>query len=533
MLEPIQHHSLWGQVFEIAVKRGVLAALLGSKLGKPADLGLEPWKAKDAGDVFGALARELGEVDPNVKARTRETARHLFELGMGLGQTALREYLKRLKGEPEDYAIRALWCPLQLPRLEGDFDAETQAARAEFQAAFGLDGPLDPALTHKGFPVRADFLLWLEPQYASLDRQLLCLEFSLNGLPPTADYTEPDAHLEELLRYAWHMDTRSVFSSVCAEVSGEQFRLSPRLKQHLPAFTGRDKPLYKLCQAASYVCTTLRWFKTKGLDDRPCNARALSITQNGFESLSARFCLTPNEADPKVGLMRSLGHAYRKAEKVPEGDEAALEDHIRSAFDSIRKALPKAMRGPLAEMREVPAPGKSVAFIFSETVEGFFNPMQELPWQEAQDQMDADEALERFFRQAPKPAVTAALALSGYGGGGYTMEGFLPRKPGARRRRLEALLPLGLPVVVFESPYRLLKLLEEIGAWMPARQVCVARELTKMNEECRWGTAAELQALFAARFAGRRLKGEIVLVIAPADGGEAVQSERGSGISDQ
>ena len=132
-----------------------------------------------------------------------------------------------------------------------------------------------------------------------------------------------------------------------------------------------------------------------------------------------------------------------------------------------------------------------------------------------------------YLTVIPGPsAVTAALALSGYGGGGYAMEGFLPRKPGARRRRLEALLPLGLPVVVFESPYRLLKLLEEIGAWMPARQVCVARELTKLNEECRWGTAAELQALFAARFAGRRLKGEIVLVIAPADGGEAVDSDQ-------
>ncbi|MCA1808856.1 MAG: 16S rRNA (cytidine(1402)-2'-O)-methyltransferase [Lentisphaerae bacterium] len=83
----------------------------------------------------------------------------------------------------------------------------------------------------------------------------------------------------------------------------------------------------------------------------------------------------------------------------------------------------------------------------------------------------------------PGPSsVTAALALSGFGGGGYVMQGFLPRKPGARRRQLEAALALEMPVVVFESPYRLLKLLEDLEALAPARLVCAARELTKLNE---------------------------------------------------
>lgn len=410
MPDSLEQYSLWGQVFEIAVKRGVLVALLGSGLGKPADLRLQPWKAMDTGDVYGALAQALGEVDPNLKARTRETARHLFELGMGLGQTVLREYLRRLKSGPENYAIRALWCPFQLPRLKGDFDAETQAALAEFQSAFGLPGPPDPALSLKGFPVRADFLLWLEPEYTSLDRQLLCLEFSLNGLPPTADYTEPDAHLEDLLHYAWHMDSRSVFSSVCAEVSGEGFRLSPRITEYLSAFTGRDKPLYKLCQASSYACTVMRWLKAKGFADRPFNVRALSITQNGFESLAARFTFKASEEDPRVELMRSLGRAYRNAKKTPESDEEALVDQVRFAFNAIRKALPKAMRGPLADMREMPTPGKSVAFDFTEAVEDFFNPMKALAWEDAQAQMDLTEPLEQFFKQDPKAAVTAALA---------------------------------------------------------------------------------------------------------------------------
>ncbi len=122
-----------------------------------------------------------------------------------------------------------------------------------------------------------------------------------------------------------------------------------------------------------------------------------------------------------------------------------------------------------------------------------------------------------YITVIPGPsAVTAALALSGFGGGGYVMEGFLPRKAGARRRRLETLLALDLPVVLFESPYRLLPLLEELRELLPARPMCLARELTKLNEECRRGTAGELLEQLAERFAGRRLKGEMALVIAPA-----------------
>ena len=126
MLDKLQQYSLWGQAFEIAVKRGVLLALLASDIRKPEKLGLEPWMDFGTADVYGVLARELREVDPNLKARSRETVRHLFQLGMGLGQTAMREYLRNLKEGAEDYTIRALWCPLQLPRVSADFDRETE-----------------------------------------------------------------------------------------------------------------------------------------------------------------------------------------------------------------------------------------------------------------------------------------------------------------------------------------------------------------------------------------------------------------------
>jgi hypothetical protein len=408
-----QRPSLWGQVFEIAVKRGVLTALLGSPLANTDDLkslGLTPWQQLDLAHVYHQLAKELKETDDNLKTRSRETARHLFELGMGLGQTAMREYLNRLT-HAEDYSIKALWCPLQLPKpskvSREVFDTETETALREFFTAFGQDGQLDNALTGKGFPVRADFLLWLEPKHSEWHRELLCLEFSLNSPPETADYTQPEAHLAELRQFASFMESRSVFSRVCAEVSGEAFELSPHITQHLPAFTGRDKPFYKLCQAASYICTTLRWLKSKGFDDRPCNARALSITQNGFESLAATFFIK-GETDSRENLMASLGRAYREIEKTPDCDEDALNNHIRFAFKKIRQSLPLILRQQLTKLAEFPSHDGNVAFNISENLEDFFNPMAKIPLPEALSWIDVNADLTDFLKD-PKSAIAKAL----------------------------------------------------------------------------------------------------------------------------
>lgn len=114
---------------------------------------------------------------------------------------------------------------------------------------------------------------------------------------------------------------------------------------------------------------------------------------------------------------------------------------------------------------------------------------------------------------APGPtAVTTALALSGFAGHGFLFAGFSPRKSGARRRILEQCAELPVAAVFYESPYRLLKFLDEIHDVLGEdRQVFVARELTKKFEELLSGTAAEIRN----RFDGRTVKGECVLIIAP------------------
>lgn len=106
-------------------------------------------------------------------------------------------------------------------------------------------------------------------------------------------------------------------------------------------------------------------------------------------------------------------------------------------------------------------------------------------------------------------AVTSAISLSGFGGEGFVFVGFLPHKSGARRKRLAALLENDLPVVLYESPYRALKLLTELDDLAPDRQVFVGRELTKRHEQSLTGTPQEILAAFE----GRSTKGEWVLVV--------------------
>jgi 16S rRNA (cytidine1402-2'-O)-methyltransferase len=128
----------------------------------------------------------------------------------------------------------------------------------------------------------------------------------------------------------------------------------------------------------------------------------------------------------------------------------------------------------------------------------------------------------------PGPSsVSAAVALCGFAGRGFVFDGFLPHKSGARRKRLAELSTSDAPVVLFESPYRLLKLMEEIREVMGERPVFVGRELTKKFEECRNGTPSGILAAFS----GRTVKGEIVVVIAPAveDAGAAVIDTENAG----
>ena len=108
-------------------------------------------------------------------------------------------------------------------------------------------------------------------------------------------------------------------------------------------------------------------------------------------------------------------------------------------------------------------------------------------------------------------ALLAALVASGLEADTFTFLGFPPRKGPERAELLEEVAASPRASVLYESPNRVAKLLEELGeACGPDRRVAVARELTKLHEEIFRGTLAE----GAAHFGGREVLGEIVVVVA-------------------
>ena len=110
-------------------------------------------------------------------------------------------------------------------------------------------------------------------------------------------------------------------------------------------------------------------------------------------------------------------------------------------------------------------------------------------------------------------ALVAALTASGLPTDEFHFIGFLPHKSGQRRKQLEALKEFAGTLVLYESPYRVEKLLLELAEVFPERHVVMARELTKKFEEFLRGTPAELLELLKKR----SLKGEFVVLIGPGE----------------
>jgi 16S rRNA (cytidine1402-2'-O)-methyltransferase len=123
-------------------------------------------------------------------------------------------------------------------------------------------------------------------------------------------------------------------------------------------------------------------------------------------------------------------------------------------------------------------------------------------------------------------ALVAALTASGLSTEEFHFVGFLPHKSGQRRKQLEAARELPGTLVLYESPYRVEKLLGELAEVFPARHVVLGRELTKKFEEFLRGTPAELQR----QLTGRSVKGEFVVLVESGDG--AGDREPASGLEE-
>jgi 16S rRNA (cytidine1402-2'-O)-methyltransferase len=105
-------------------------------------------------------------------------------------------------------------------------------------------------------------------------------------------------------------------------------------------------------------------------------------------------------------------------------------------------------------------------------------------------------------------AAVAALVVSGLPTARFVFEGFLPRKPGERRARLEQLAAEPRTLVLFESPRRLAELLADAREALGDRRVAVVRELTKVHQEVVRGRLSEL-----ADALPDEVRGEVVVVL--------------------
>jgi len=107
-------------------------------------------------------------------------------------------------------------------------------------------------------------------------------------------------------------------------------------------------------------------------------------------------------------------------------------------------------------------------------------------------------------------AVTAALSVSGLPTDSFVFEGFLPQKKG-RQKNLQALSEEKRTIVLYESTYRIEKLLNELNEYMPNRFVVVCREITKKFEESWRGYPKDI----LDELPEKTIKGEFVVLIAP------------------
>ena len=147
--------------------------------------------------------------------------------------------------------------------------------------------------------------------------------------------------------------------------------------------------------------------------------------------------------------------------------------------------------------------GKSVAFASDAGTPGISDPGAVL----------VTEVRKAGFNVVPIPGASAfatLVSVAGTGGKTIIFEGFLSPKSGRRKNRVKELLLTGAAFVLYESPYRIVKLLTDIADIDSDRRVVVGRELTKLHEEIVDGTAKEVQENFASR---TKILGEFAIFV--------------------
>jgi len=117
------------------------------------------------------------------------------------------------------------------------------------------------------------------------------------------------------------------------------------------------------------------------------------------------------------------------------------------------------------------------------------------------------------FDVIPIPGVSAfasIISVAGNSGKSVTFDGFLSPKPGKRRKRVKELLERSESFLLYESPFRIIKLVKDIVDLEPGRILLIGREMTKIYEEYIEGTALEILEILESK---QKVKGEFSLLV--------------------
>lgn len=178
----------------------------------------------------------------------------------------------------------------------------------------------------------------------------------------------------------------------------------------------------------------------------------------------------------------------------------ALLTHFRITGKALVACNAYASESALSGLIERIASGESVALVTDAGTPSVSDPGTEL----------VRAAVTAGLEVVPIPgvsAVTTAVAASGLVEGAFCFLGFPPAKGGGRRAFLTRVVASLEPSVLFEAPHRIQRTLQELAELAPERRAVLCRELTKLHEELRRGTLAELAANNDA------WRGEITLVV--------------------
>lgn len=301
-----------GKFYETFVKRGMLAYLVNNDLLN--ENMLSSWAKTSVKDVFSFFSEEIDQVDIARREAVEKTFSYLSFLGQYQGYTAIRYFFRSISSRKKDDEsmprLVGIWClsPFEELRAGGE---DSEQLTKKFAAAFGV-APDVHGLTAKGKPARADFMLWIK---AGEKNHIFVAEISLSAsIHRILDYDKEEVHLKIARVLEKQRKTRGMFSMIKAEVNLEEnlsdkFQFSSRMSDFLDAFATEDKPLYKLCQGASYAHEMIRVLKNQK-QEKNIDARIIAVTSGGLESIFAS-----TRKPETMALLEDMGKAYQNAQK--------------------------------------------------------------------------------------------------------------------------------------------------------------------------------------------------------------------------